>query len=91
MTVRLLAGQDASGGWSYTCPAIPDSEVRRLTVHLRQQTELIGRRDPPKEPVRDTDKDKTDTPKRRTVKDLPREIQEQLVLINRMAAPRRAA
>ncbi len=56
-----------------------------LTLHLRQQTELIGRRDPPKGPMKDKDKDKDDQPKRRTVKDLPKEIQEQLVLINRMA------
>ncbi len=83
MTVRLLAGQNAGGGWTYTCPSIPDSEVRRLTTHLRQQTELIGRREPPKERVQD--KDKNDAPKRRTFKDLPREVREQLVLINRMA------
>ena len=32
MTVRLLAGQNSSGGWIYDCPAADDSEVRRLSA-----------------------------------------------------------
>lgn len=87
MTVRLLAGQTAGGGWTYSCPTIPESEVRRLAAHLKQQTELVGRRDPPKEAEKDKPKDKNDKATRRTVKDLPKEIQEQLVLINRTVEP----
>jgi hypothetical protein len=32
LTVRLLAGQNADGGWSYNCPAVPAEEVKRLTA-----------------------------------------------------------
>jgi hypothetical protein len=72
LTVRLLAGQSAAGGWSYNCPPVADSEVRRLGALLRQRNELKSGRTLPK-------------PGRRTVRDLPREIQQQLALINRMA------
>lgn len=71
LTVRLLAGQRASGMWSYQCPPIPASEIRRLQTHLNQRNELRGTRKLP----RPTGK--------RTVKDLPKEIQQQLMLINR--------
>src|SRR5205085_1466861 len=41
MAVRLLAGQNDAGGWSYDCPLIGDQqEVRRLTTHLKQRNEL---------------------------------------------------
>jgi hypothetical protein len=86
MTVRLLAGQTASGGWSYHCPDVSPAEVKRLTDHLRQRNELVGRRELPKE-GRVTPKDDKDgkekTEPRRTAKDLPKEIQDQLALINR--------
>ena len=75
MTVRLLAGQKPSGGWDYGCPSIPDSEMRRLASHLKDQTELVTRRDPPQD---------ADKPVKRTVKDLPKEIQQQLLLINQL-------
>lgn len=73
MTVRLLAGQASNGGWSYTCPAISAAEARRLTALLAQRRELVGRRELPA---------KGNSPKR-TVKDLPHEIQDQLKLLNR--------
>ncbi len=34
MAVRLLAGQNSSGGWVYDCPAADDPEVRRLVSAL---------------------------------------------------------
>jgi hypothetical protein len=36
MAVRLLAGQNSAGGWSYDCPPISAEEVGRLTTHLRR-------------------------------------------------------
>ena len=74
LTVRLLAGQFASGTWSYSCPPIGEAEVRRLGTLLRQHNELKGGRTLPK-------------PGPRTVRDLPREIQQQLILIGRMVPP----
>ncbi len=75
LVVRLLAGQDASGGWSYSCPAIGEGEVRRLQAWLDKHKERSGRREPP-----------TPGAAKRTVKDLPEEIQRQLLLIERGAA-----
>jgi len=74
LMVRLLAGQDAGGGWSYTCPSISAAEVRRLQAKLNERKELVGRRQLPK-------------PRegKRTAKDLPEEIREQLEKIDRGA------
>jgi hypothetical protein len=47
LTVRLLAGQNDEGGWTYDCPAIPSEEVRRLSTLVRTRNELVGRRDLP--------------------------------------------
>jgi hypothetical protein len=47
LTVRLLAGQNAEGGWSYGCPAIPPEETYRLTTLLLRRRQLVGRRGPP--------------------------------------------
>lgn len=71
LTVRLLAGQTSSGGWSYRCPSIPDAEVRRLQGKAAERRELIVRREPIKTGVK------------RSVKELPREIQQQLALLKR--------
>ncbi len=68
MTVRLLAGQNSTGGWSYTCPNVAESEVRRLTSAVH---------DAPK-----PDKGPDGKPVKPTVKGLPREIQDQLVRID---------
>jgi hypothetical protein len=71
MTVKLLAGQNSTGGWSYTCPSVSAAELDRLKQVLKQRNELKATDQLPK------------PGKRPTVKDLPREIQEQLELINR--------
>lgn len=77
MTVRLLAGQNANGGWGYDCPPIGAGEVRRLTTHLQQRNILIGSSSLPKpEPQ---------APGQRRI--VSREIQEQLTIINRQAPP----
>ncbi len=73
LTVRLLAGQTTSGGWNYRCPAISPAEVRRLQNHLAGHKELVGRRELPKPGT-----------VKRTAKDLPKEIHQQLALINHM-------
>jgi hypothetical protein len=75
MAVRLLAGQSNLGGWTYQCPSLSADEVRRLRAVLKKRSELVATREPPR----------TDPEKRREVKDLPREIQQQLELINRQA------
>jgi hypothetical protein len=84
MTVRLLAGQGSTGGWSYICPDVGESEVRRLTTHLKQQNELIGRRERPKEIKEDKEPDAKRV--KRSVKDLPKEIRDQIALIGSPAA-----
>jgi hypothetical protein len=77
LTVRLLAGQTATGGWSYDCPRLSDAEVKRLTTAASRQNELVGRRDLPKGPPKDAPRNK------RTAKDLPPEIQAQLLQLAR--------
>jgi hypothetical protein len=58
--VRLLAGQNGSGGWAYHCPGISDAEQRRLAAKL-QQAELVARRDAPRErPGEEVPKKKTE-------------------------------
>jgi hypothetical protein len=39
MTVRLLAGQNAAGGWTYKCPNIGKSEVVRLTTVVKDKAD----------------------------------------------------
>ena len=70
LTVRLLAGQTADGGWTYECPSIGESEVHRLR-------ELIKVRSPNgrKQPLAE---------KRPTLKDLPLPIQQQLLLVEQL-------
>jgi hypothetical protein len=75
LTVRLLAGQTTSGGWNYNCPPVGAAETRRLQTKLVPRKEPAGRREPPKA--------KTG---KRTAKDLPKEIQQQLALLHRTAA-----
>jgi hypothetical protein len=76
MAVRLLAGQSNLGGWTYQCPSISGAEVRRLRAVLKQRAELVAGKEPPR----------PDPEKRREARDLPREIQQQLELINRQPA-----
>lgn len=75
LMVRLLAGQGRQGGWTYRCPSISATEVRRLEGKLKERKELVGRRELPK-------------PRegKRTIKDLPQEIREQLDRIERGGA-----
>ncbi|HEY7426465.1 MAG TPA: HEAT repeat domain-containing protein [Gemmataceae bacterium] len=72
LVVRLLAGQNAAGGWTYNCPSISQAEARRLQGKLNERKEPSGEREPPK-----------DTDRKRTVKDLPEEIRLQLQMIGR--------
>jgi hypothetical protein len=67
LTVRLLAGQTASGAWSYTCPMVDEKEQRRLKTLVEKRGEPGRVKEPPKA-----------EPGQRTVKDLPQEIQNQL-------------
>jgi hypothetical protein len=69
MTVRLLAGQNNVGGWTYSCPNVADAEAHRLQGLLQQRNELVAAKDLPR-------------PARRTVNDLPPEIRDQLKLLN---------
>jgi hypothetical protein len=73
LTVRLLAGQSGTGGWTYQCPPIAASEVRRLEGLLQRRNELKAGRGLPARG-------------KRTVRDLPREIQQQVAMINRAVA-----
>ena len=76
MAVRLMGGQTRAGGWTYDCPEPSAREKERLTKHLQQRNELVGRREPPK-PIEG----------RRDVKDLPAEVQAEIVDMARRAAP----
>jgi hypothetical protein len=72
MAVRLLAGQNTdNGGWGYDCPALPGAETQRLQQGLGQRNDLVARPAPPEAPKG-----------RPSVQDLPKEIQQQLQLIN---------
>lgn len=71
MAVRLLAGQKASGGWTYDCPPNTREETRRLTTLLSKRRQTSG-----KEAKR---------PEGRPV--LPRELENQLKLSNLQAGP----
>jgi hypothetical protein len=68
MTVRLMAGQSRSGGWSYSCPEISAAEMKRLLSLAREKNELVAKGQLPK----------AGDGKRRSRKDLPRQIREQL-------------
>jgi hypothetical protein len=68
MAVRLVAGQDSAGGWSYHCPAPDNEEVRRLTKLVRNRRELVVPREPRA----------SSAPKPLDHRTLPREIQDQL-------------
>jgi hypothetical protein len=74
LTVRLMAGHDGAGGWSYECPALSAAETRRLQAAVDQRKELIGRRELPKPGAK------------KTVKDLPEEIRQQVVAVENAAA-----
>ncbi len=85
MTVRLMGGQGPTGGWSYQCPEPGADEVRRLTAHLARQNERAVRGERPADGKGDAGPE--DKPQKRSVKDLPKEIQDQLAGLNSPAAP----
>jgi len=70
LTVRLLAGQTADGGWTYKCPNINEAEVNRLKSVLKQR--------------KANDLKREASEKKRTVQDLPPEIQRQLLQVERL-------
>ena len=70
LTVRLLAGQGADGGWSYECPGIGDFEVHRLQDWVKERKSRV--------PMEE------EGGKKRTVQDLPPQIRQQLILAERI-------
>jgi len=74
MGVRLMGGQGRDGGWSYNCPSISESEARWLTNLIQH-------------PDQNKPKDPDAKPEKRTVKDLPKEIQDQLASLNSLSPP----
>jgi uncharacterized protein (TIGR03067 family) len=70
LTVRLLAGQTADGGWTYECPSIGEAEVRRLNDLTKDRGT--------------SDRKQQTAEKRRTAKDLPLPIQQQLLLVEQL-------
>jgi hypothetical protein len=82
MAVRLLAGQNSNGGWTYTCPEIDETQVRRLRGLFDQQAELVARG----KGARDV-KNARDVPAgRRAALDVRTEIQKEVArLRNRLA------
>jgi hypothetical protein len=81
MTVRLLAGQNRNGGWTYNCPDIPESEVARLKSVVKQQNELVAGGIYPNYPAEGGYSVYRVNP--RPPKELPAEIKAQLENINR--------
>jgi hypothetical protein len=55
LALRLLAGQNAAGGWSYVCPQFGQEDFHRLKALLHQQVELKARTAPPKMGARSLD------------------------------------
>ena len=75
MGVRLLAGQKASGGWTYDCPPNSREESRRLNALITKRRSSAGGREPAGQADRD------DRPV------LAKELQQQLKTINPQAGP----
>jgi hypothetical protein len=71
LAVRLLAGQDPLGGWTYDCPPISKDEMRRLKTLIQNRRELVVRPNASTTPPKPGDR-----------RSLPREIQNQLRQIN---------
>jgi len=73
LLVRLLAGQHATGGWSYNCPTAAEDEVKRIKTEMDGTRVLKGGRDLKKLPAKG----------KRKTEDLAEEIQEQLKVIDK--------
>ena len=74
----LMGGQSGNGGWTYVCPDLPEAEVRRLTNVVQHPDQAV----PPDKP-----KDPDAKPTRPNTKDLPKEIQDQIVRLNALPVP----
>lgn len=70
MAVRLIAGQNGQGGWTYECPGLNPNEQRWLSTHKSQQNELRTKADP-------ADND-AKTPVHHPIPRMSKEIQAQL-------------
>jgi hypothetical protein len=73
MIVRLLAGQNKAGAWSYETPAVPAAETKRITEEMDGSRVLRAGGDLRNLPQRG----------KRTVKDLPQSLRDQLLAIER--------
>jgi hypothetical protein len=73
LIVRLMSGQQHAGGWSYECPIPSAEDLKRISAEMDRSRTLRGSRDLGKMPTKG----------KRTVKDLPKELQVQLDLINK--------
>jgi hypothetical protein len=78
MAVRLMAGQGSTGGWTYTCPPIADSEMNRLATLIKRRNVLTGRGEVPRQT----------TTGKRVFTDLPVEIRRQLENVEVVRATR---
>ncbi len=81
MIVRLLAGQNQAGGWSYGCPGLSAAEVERIKQEMDPNRRLRGGRELDKLPEKG----------KRGKADLPAAIRDQLEQINRGAVAAAAA
>jgi uncharacterized protein (TIGR03067 family) len=70
LTVRLLAGQASDGGWTYECPSINETEVVRLKTLVKGR----NANNPSRQAI----------DRKRTVHDLPPQIQQQVLLAERL-------
>lgn len=74
MIVRLLAGQQSSGAWSYACPGLGGDEVRRIQTEMTATRATRGGRTLRDLPARG----------KRTASDLPKEVQTQVATLSRI-------
>jgi hypothetical protein len=81
LTVRLLAGQTAAGGWTYGCPKIGVAEMKRLGEVVKKQEEKPAPKKGELSRGEDDDKPARDKNKRDSSM-LPKEIKAQLEVIN---------
>ncbi|HEV3258163.1 MAG TPA: hypothetical protein VG013_14855 [Gemmataceae bacterium] len=55
LVVRLLAGQNTTGGWTYDCPPLDAREARRMMADLKQRSEMVARGGLPRKAQRQGD------------------------------------
>jgi len=73
LTVRLLAGQAAGGGWGYNCATIGEPEVRRLRSTIAT--------------AKKKERQNADEKVNRSARKLPKEILDQLDLVRNQRVP----